>query len=180
MSLAALYAAVVAELATTSPGTSVVFGKRQVAQTVNQGTGRANRVVFVPGDGASLGTYTAPQKQQGRAGRSLWDWRVAATVHVWAHDPAAAENELTQWNAMVELHDLVVTAIHNFAAGMYEIRAPRDASAVVERPFGCATAFVVALAQPVVATTRERTAGAVTGSGSTLFVGPDGSETPVC
>lgn len=180
MSLAALYEAVVTELATTSPGTAVLWGKKQLAQTVNQGTGRANRVVFVPGEGDALGGYAPPQKMTGRAGRSLADWQVPATVHVWAHDASAAENELVQWKAMVELHDTVITAINNFAAGNYQLRAPRNPSPLTERQFGCATAFVVAIAQPVVGKTRERTAGAVTGSGSTLFVGPDGSETPVC
>lgn len=62
MSLAALYEAVVTELATTSPGTAVLWGKKQLAQTVNQGTGRANRVVFVPGEGDALGGYAPPQK----------------------------------------------------------------------------------------------------------------------
>lgn len=180
MSLAALYEAVVTELATTSPGTAVLWGKKQLAQTVNQGTGRANRVVFVPGEGDALGGYAPAQKMSGRAGRSLADWQVPATVHVWAHDASAPENELVQWKAMVELHDAVVAAIHKFCAGNYQLRAPRNASPLTERQFGCATAFVVAVNQPVIDVTRDRTAGAVTGTGSTLFVGPSGGETPVC
>lgn len=188
MSLDALFDFVVARLADSSPSTSIVFGEREIAKQINQGTGRANRVVFAPGDeGGALGSYEPPARPGMRSAvgatnqraRSLWDWRLAARVYVWAYDGTAAEDERAQWRAMVELHDLVVEAIHAFAPGHYAIRAPRATGKTIERRFGRETMFILEYAQPVVAAPRATT-GEVTGSGSVVFVGPTGTEEPVC
>lgn len=191
MSFAHLYRRVADSFADTDPTVSVVFGSREVAKQINQGAGRANRVVFAPGDeGGALGSY-APVGEPGRnlamrdgsarrrPMRALWDWKVAGRVYVWAYDGAAHTDELAQWTAMVELHDRVIAEIHRVAAGNYQIRAPRNAAKSVERTFGCETMFVVELSQPVLADSVPRTAGAVTTTDGSTVLGDTGTE-PGC
>src|SRR5690606_1560659 len=91
VSLAALYQDVRGYLAAreATAQTVVAFGDREVAKQINQGTGRANRVVVAPGDdGGNLGGYGPPAKI-GRNPRHLWEWQLTARVYVWAYDPAA-------------------------------------------------------------------------------------------
>jgi len=190
VSFSNLFDEVKTRLTAATVDATVVFGKREVTKQINQGPGRANRVVFVPGDEAgALGAYE-PVREPGpnlrsrviaggrRTPRSLWDWHVAGRVYVWAFDGTAPEDERKQWDAMVELHDYVVEAIHGAASGNYKIRAPKDPAKTVERRFGCETMFVVELRQPVLATAGTRTAGAVVGSGETVL-GESGTE-PGC
>jgi hypothetical protein len=166
-------------------GASVAFGQGELARQIAQGTGRANRVVFAPGDeGRSLGAYGPANKMGPRAPgpetsyppRSLWTWKVAGRVLIWAYDGDAPTNERRQWDALVELHDHVATAMHSFAAGSIELRAPRDPSPVVERRFGQAAMLIVELAQHVVDVRQVERTGPLKGRGTTALVGPDSQE----
>lgn len=181
MSFAGLFEHVRAELGAAS----VVFGKRAIAQHLNQGPGRANRVVFVPGEGSgNLGAYGGATKgsasiasSPGRNPIALWDWTISGRVFVWAFDGEAPEDELAQWRAMVELHDAVVTAIHSYEPGFYRLRAPVDVSpALVERRFGMEMSFVVDLIQPVLAIELPVVPGPLAGEPGVTFVGPLGDE----
>ena len=174
MSLPQLFDAVKARLEAAGVTAEVVFGERQPPQQLNQGTGRANRVVFAPGDDAgNLGTYDAPVKP-GRAARSLWDWMLLARVYVWAYDPSAPEDEIVQWKAVVELHDLVIEAIHAFCSAFYAPTSPKNVAKPNERRFGKEMVFLLVYRQPVLATPRERSA--VAGTGQLIVATPSGDE----
>lgn len=188
MSFPALFQAVVANVAALGSNATVVRGEREIAKQMNQGPGRANRVVFALGDeSGARGDYEPPAKPGMRTAvgatnqraRSLWDWHLSARVYVWAYDGTAPEDEGAQEDAMFELHDVIVEAIHKFASGHYKIRAPKKVGKVVERRFGCETMFILEYAQPVM-TGSLPTTGAVTATGSTVHVGPTGVETPAC
>lgn len=183
MSVSLLYDAVKARLDDWGTGAVVAFGQVELAKQIGQGSGRANRVVIAPAvDGGGLGTYGPPTKDlrevSGFASppRSLWTWKVAARVLVWAYEPSAPTDERVQWDALCELHDHVVTAFHTFASGKYSLGQPRDPAGVVERRFGSSVLFVATVDQHVVdIRTVERT-GPLVGLGSTQLVGPTSTE----
>jgi hypothetical protein len=174
VSLTALYRHVKDRMATAGSTAEVVFGNREVGKQINQGAGRANRVVFAPGDDSgALGGYEPPAKI-GRNPRSLWDWAIASRVYVWAYDPSAPNDEAVQWDAVTELHDVVIEAIHSYTAAFYKPTAPRRLGPT-ERRFGEEVVFLLEHRQPVLATPRPRT-GAVQGDGQTLLVTANGEE----
>jgi hypothetical protein len=156
----------------------VAFGEREVAKQINQGPGRANRVVFAPGDDSgNLGSYEGPVKP-GRNPRSLWDWMLLFRVYVWAYDSSKPEDELVQWAAVVELHDVVMEAIHPFVAAFYKPKDAKNLAKPMERRFGKEIVLLVELRQPVLATPKTRT-GPLQGQGHVLLVTPTGEE-PGC
>ena len=178
MSLVQLYQHTKTRLATLGVDAEVVFGEREVAKQINQGPGRANRVVFAPGDeNGGLGSYDGPVKP-GRNPRSLWDWMLLFRVYLWAYDASKPEDELVQWAAVVELHDYVMEAIHPFVAAFYKPSAAKNLAKPMERRFGKEILLLVELRQPVLATPKTRT-GPVTGQGQVLLVTPTGEE-PGC
>ncbi|WP_437647862.1 hypothetical protein [Sorangium sp. So ce362] len=175
MSFTDLYRHVKARLASAEVTAEVLFGRREPAKQTNQGAGRANRVVFVPGDdGGSLGGYDAPVKP-GRNPRSLWDWMFVGRVYVWAYDPAAPNDEVAQWESLVELHDFVLEAIHSYTAGFYLPSAPRLLG-TTERRFGEEVVFLLEHRQPVVATPRPRREAPILAHGQTFLKTPNGEE----
>ena len=178
MSLVQLVQHTKAKLSAAGVTAEVVFGEREVAKQINQGAGRANRVVFAPGDdGGNLGAYDAPVKP-GRNPRSLWDWMLLFRVYVWAYDGTKPEDELAQWAAVVELHDVVVEALHPFVAAFYKPKDAKNLSKPVERRFGQQIVLVAEMRQPVLATPKTRT-GPVHGQGQVLLITPTGEE-PGC
>jgi hypothetical protein len=175
MSLTALYRHVKARLAASGITAEVRFGVREPTKQINQGPGRANRVVFSPGDeSGALGAYDAPVKP-GRNPRSLWDWVLVARVYVWAYDPSDAHDESVQWDAVTELHDCVVEAIHSYTAGFYKLSAPRRLG-LIEKRFGEEVMFWLEYRQPVLATPRTRREPPIANHGQTLLVTPTGEE----
>jgi hypothetical protein len=186
MSLSLLFDHVKVELDAMGVAAVVAFGQRELAQQLGQGPGRANRVVIAPGDeGRALGSYGPPNKrgifgsnvaEQTHPPRSLWTWNVAARVLVWAYDGDAPSNERRQWDALCDLHDSVVTAIHSFASGSYTLRAPRDPASAVERPFGKAVLLIVELAQHVVDVRQVERTGPLEGRGTGVLVTPTAEE----
>ncbi|WP_437623385.1 hypothetical protein [Sorangium sp. So ce1151] len=175
MSFTDLFRHVKARLADAGVTAEVVFGRREPAKQVNQGAGRANRVVFAPGDDSgSLGGYEAPVKP-GRNPRPLWDWTFVGRVYVWTFDPAAPNDEVAQWESLVELHDFVIEAIHSYAAGFYAPSSPRLLG-TTERRFGEEMVFLLDHRQPVVATPRPTREAPIQGNGQTFLVTPNGEE----
>ncbi|AUX25151.1 uncharacterized protein SOCEGT47_056950 [Sorangium cellulosum] len=175
MSLTALYRHVRDHLQAAGVTANVVFGNREVAKQINQGAGRANRVVFAPGDdGGALGGYGPPAKP-GRNPRPLWDWLLVARVYVWTFDASAPQDEAVQWDAVVELHDRVVEAIHSFTAGFYRLSAPRRLGPV-EKRFGEELVFLLEYAQPVCALPRPRREPPIAAQGQTFLITPTGEE----
>lgn len=171
MSLVQLFHHTKDKLAAAGVTAEVVFGEREVAKQINQGPGRGNRVVFAPGDeSGGLGAYEGPVKP-GRNPRSLWDWVLLFRVYIWAYDGAKPEDELAQWAAVVELHDLVVEAIHPFCAAFYKPTAAKNLPKPMERRFGKEILLVAELRQPVLATPKTRT-GPAQGQGQVLLATP--------
>ncbi|WP_437606258.1 hypothetical protein WMF20_35400 [Sorangium sp. So ce834] len=175
MSLTALYRHVQERLEVAGVTAEVRFGRREPAKQINQGVGRANRVVFSPGDdGGGLGGYEAPVKP-GRNPRPIWDWLLVARVYVWAYDGSAPNDEALQWDAVTELHDLVLEAIHSYTAGFYQPSSPRVLG-TTERRFGEEIVFLLEHRQPVLATPRPRREAPIVAPGQTFLVTPNGEE----
>lgn len=98
--LVQLYADVKSYFATASPGTAVVFGFKERTMQINQGTGGANRVCFVPGrlDGAagSLVGVDGPGERIDRTDpsnpvaipRALFLQGKLGTLSIWASNPS--------------------------------------------------------------------------------------------
>ena len=175
MSLIQLYQHTKTELPKLGVTAEVVFGEREIGKQINQGPGRANRVVFAPGDeNGGLGGYQGPVKP-GRNPRSLWDWMLLFRLYIWAYDGSKPEDELVQWAALVELHDCVMEVIHPFVAAFYRLNAAKNIAKPGERRFGKELLVVVEMRQPVLVTPKTRT-GPLQGNGQTLLVTPSGEE----
>lgn len=120
--LGALYDAVKADFAASDDAystTSVVFGTREVARQINQGTGLANRVVFEPLQSPVVAKL-APARMPGGNPPRILAGDVAATVYVWAYDGTtrgAAEDERSQYEAVRNLFIRTVQAIWRANAG---------------------------------------------------------------
>lgn len=133
------------------PTANVVFGKREPAKQINQGPGRANRVVFVPGDPAGKagkyeGAKIARVPLAERRIRSLGTLRELATVYCWAYDFDAPNDEAAQYEAARTLHDYVVRAIYrspNVGHGSYTLLSPGWAQKSTERKFGAELFFLI-------------------------------------
>lgn len=120
LALEQLYTDVKADFTEDSATTAFAFGRKEVTKQINQGTGRANRIVFVPGlyPSGDLGK-DLPPRNPGRNPRSIATLGEVFTVFVWAYDgtaaipatdtepavPAAAENEFKQYKAARLLYD---------------------------------------------------------------------------
>lgn len=93
-------------------GAHVSLGWAEQGKQTNQGTGGANRVIFVPADGEFEGT-----QYPGGNPRALFDDLAKFEVRVWAVDrssPAIRESHAHQANATKALFAWVVRAISGF------------------------------------------------------------------
>lgn len=123
--LVALVASVQAYFDARGLGTNVSLGWKQPTKQINQGEGRANRVVFIPSDPSGRGGALAGAHQPGprRFGtgpstieaRALYTWERSITVSVWAVDPTSPADESLQIEAIETLFEHVVRAVHAFA-----------------------------------------------------------------
>lgn len=110
LALEKLYLDIVARFTTEAPSVEILFGWREPAKQLNQGTGRANRVCIVPGIDGKAGSYDGA-KRPGRNPRPLATFNESATVYVWAYDASGPNDELKQWKACRLLHDAVIRAL---------------------------------------------------------------------
>lgn len=140
---------------------NVVLGEREAPKQINQGPGRANRVVFAPGDDSgSAGEYAAA-RSPGRNPRPVRTWVASSRVFVWAFDPSAPQDEERQYEAVWKLHDWTVLAIHRKAHGTYQLTAPRWLSKPVERVLGKELIFMLQLEVPILDTRYPLAPGGV-------------------
>jgi len=139
--------------AVEAPEVSVVFGWRKPGQQINQGNGRANRIVFVPGDDEAAGAWVGA-RQPGKLSRSLRTFLEPCTVYVWAFDgenAANAASSLAQWRACRLLLDATVRAIDlalRQLVGIPDDQAYTKAKWLIpegERQFGAECRFVLTL-----------------------------------
>lgn len=134
---------------------NVVLGDREPAKQLNQGPGRANRVVFAPGDDSGKAGQYGAARNPGRVPRPLRTWNALCRVYVWAYDSAAPQDEERQYEAVWALHDWTVRAIHRKAHGTYQIGDPRWLSSPKERAFGKELVFMLELEVPILDTPRQ-------------------------
>lgn len=100
---------------------NVSLGWRERTKQVNQGPGRANRVVFTPSDESGAGgEIVAPQHVGPQffgtapntiSARALFDWERLVTVSVWAVDTTSPADEGKQIEAVEDLFEWVVRAV---------------------------------------------------------------------
>lgn len=157
---------------------NVVLGDRESAKQTNQGPGRANRVVFAPGDeNGGAGEYAAA-RNPGRNPRPVRTWIAIARVYCWSWDSSAPNDEEKQYEAVWTLHDWTVVAIHRKAHGTYQLSKPRWLNAVKERTFGKELVFMLQLEVPILDTPYPVVSD-VQNSGVDSLVTPAGEE-PGC
>lgn len=173
-------------------GCNVVFGRREPTKQINQGTGRANRVVFMPGDpGGKMGKYEVAKLRRNAFGqkqvRSLFTVQEILTVYVWAVDAsgvdapaqsASLNDEEKQYEACRLLHDFVLRAIYrstNVGHGSITLSDPQWVIDKTERVFGRELFFTITIEASV---PDEPPAGAyAVVEPPQTFVGPTALET---
>lgn len=138
--LGAVFALVSAELLADGEGTAVVFGKREPAKNINQGSGRANRVIFEPVSGQQVGTFDAPRFPGGNP-KAVSTFLTAATVYLWAVDSTHINDELAQYEAITALQERVVRALYHACDGAFLLGPIKDVASKTERVFGNEWAF---------------------------------------
>lgn len=97
----------------------VDVGSRSYAKQVNQGPGRANRIILIPGDdpqtgGGAGGKITGPRRSGGNP-RHLFNVAWELLVSIWGYDGTAATNERAQIVATQTLFRWVARAVQDFA-----------------------------------------------------------------
>lgn len=124
------------------------FGKREPTKQVNQGPGRANRVVFVPGIDGSVGKYDAA-REPGRNPRPIMSLMETAQIYIWAYDPSGPNDEEKQYEAVRLLHDWVVLALYRAGRGWISLSNPKWVDDKVERRFGAEMVVTVEVRSPI-------------------------------
>lgn len=136
--------------------TPIWFGDREHTKQINQGPGRANRVVFAAGDDAgNLGTYGPAEqfppshKRLPKPPRTLWTLKLNVRIYIWAYDGDAPRDELRQFVACSELHDWTIDAIHHIHSGFYKMIQTKRVGNVIEQKFGYEMMSLVSIDYPV-------------------------------
>ncbi len=138
-------------------GTVVDYGRRKVTEQVNQGAGRANRVIFAPArQGGAYDKLFArePGQPLGGGANASGHGRPTTTlllpyeVHCWAYDASAPNDELAQDNAALKLANIAVIALRTGAQGGHgamKLGTAQFTQAPVERKFGSEFVFIYEL-----------------------------------
>ena len=126
-----------AENGVTAP---IYFGWREPAKQVNQGPGRANRVVVVPGKGKFMAA-----RNPGRNPRPLHTVLEQLTFYCWGFDPSEPNDELLQYEAARYLLDYTLESIYLNARGTYELSDIEWVDNKTERRFGAECKFTMLL-----------------------------------
>lgn len=121
------------------------FGVREPPKQLNQGFGRANRIVFEPGAAGKLGEYAAARRP-GRNPKPLMTLLEKATIYVWGFDINAPNDEMAQYEVCRLTHDAIIRAIIISAKKTdqyYTISDPEWIFDKTERLFGYELKFVL-------------------------------------
>lgn len=142
-----LFDAVSAILATdVVPAPAMAFGWKEAAKQINQGSGRANRIVFAPGDEVFGFGKDLPPDKPGRNPKPLATEEELFTVYIWAVDRTDT-SERAQYEAARLLYDgwrrAMYLATHtdgDFGIGPMSIVSQRwnkgNQKNMIERPYG--------------------------------------------
>lgn len=125
---------------------NVSLGWKQPTKQINQGTGRANRVVFIPSDTSGRGGKLVGTQQPGPRAfgsptqdtsvRALYDWERELLVSVWAVDTSNPHDEAKQIEAVEDLFEWTVRAVHYAAHNNARWGAVNWTTEPVEHSFG--------------------------------------------
>ena len=125
---------------------NVSIGWKEASKQVNQGAGRANRVVFIPSDPSGRGgklvgahqpgmrTFGSPTKDA--SVRALYTWERQLVVSVWAVATDAPNDEERQVEAVENLFEWTIRAVHAFAFVNAQWGDVNWLAAPIERQFG--------------------------------------------
>ncbi len=123
--------------------TNVSLGWKEPAKQLNQGSGRANRVVFIPSDPSGKGGALGAAHQPGARSfggdttvRALCTWERNLVVSVWAIDADAPNDEEAQIEAVETLFELTIRAVHDFAKVNAQWGDTSWVASTSERQFG--------------------------------------------
>lgn len=97
-----------------SPGTVVAAGWRERGKQINQGSGGANRVVFIPGDVKTgrAGNFAPVARKSTTNPAALAQLDELHTMSVWAYDGVNSNDEMAQVEAVEALLELAIQAVH--------------------------------------------------------------------
>jgi hypothetical protein len=141
--LTPLFDSMVANLTEQGVTAAVVFGRREAAKQINQGFGRANRVVFEFGDpNGKMGTPEAGRNPGGNP-RPVGRLAEIGTVYCWARDNDKPNDERAQYVACRALYGSVFQALRNAGFGNLRMGDPELVADNPERLFGCECRFTV-------------------------------------
>lgn len=133
---------------------SVTWGARESGKQVNQGLGRANRVIFKPGKAKKIGKYE-PARRPGGNPRTLFRLRELAEIRIWAADTTAPNDELAQYKAVMALHGQVVRALYHAGHGTFTLEDPEWVTKDIERPFGMEMTVTLSIDHPLYDATND-------------------------
>lgn len=149
-------------------GANVSLGWKEASKQVNQGAGRANRVVFIPSDrsgrGGALKLDQNLQPGRRRFGtapndvstKALYTWERLLTVSVWAVDSTAPNDESKQIEAVEDLFEWTIRAVHDFAKASAQWGEVSWLASPIERQFGRELQASLVFRHPMFDTPQDR------------------------
>lgn len=144
--LTRLFDAVVARFALDGADVPHTFGWLATSEQMQGLT----RVTWTPGDpGGSLGALTAPKYTGQTPQRQLATLGELCTIEITAFDPASSSNERAQYQAVREVLDAELRAIHLAAVGTYQIVSSAWVGGDRGRRSGATIRIVIAVQAPV-------------------------------
>lgn len=145
-------------VAASAPGVKVDFGWRAPAGQLNQGTGRAARIAFVPcEDNGKSGSYQAAKHARNRQALTK---RERALVHCWGVD-LSDKSDLAQYRAVRDVEEIALNALRAVMSGRVEPLDPTWKTSPTELSFGRELVFTIEMTVPVL---REQRAAFVSPS----------------
>jgi hypothetical protein len=140
LALEKVFADVRTDFAAQAKDTVFAFGVVERSKQLNQGPGRANRIVVHPGtypDG-NVGRVDAPKWPGRDPRRPLHTLHELFTVLTWAYDATYPDDPFVQWKAARLLFDDFVAALYRSSHGTYAFVSARWSHAKErnERRFG--------------------------------------------
>jgi hypothetical protein len=147
---------------------NVSLGWKEASKQVNQGAGRANRVVFIPSDRSGRGGalkldrnlqpgqrhFGSPVKDA--SAKALYTWERLLTVSVWAVDSTAPNDEGKQIEAVEDLFEWTIRAVHDFAHASAQWGEVAWLATPIERQFGRELQASLVFRHPMFDTPQDR------------------------
>ncbi len=148
---------------------AVSVGWRERDKVLNQGSGGANRVVFIPssltGDAGAIAPVRFPGDRNVRATaadapiatiRSLGSWERTVSVSVWAADRSDPTNESAQIEATETLLEWVMRAVHSAPGAFADAQFGKVLmTPLTQRSYGLELSVELSFKQPIFDVPRD-------------------------